>query len=63
MALLSVSTTACNKYMYVKPDCPDPVRPEIEITDDASILEAFNRVVGYSLAQSSQIECYKKSLK
>jgi hypothetical protein len=62
-ALLIVSITACSNKGYVRPDCPDPVRPVIKITDDASVLEAFNIVVGYSLAQSSQIECFKKSLK
>jgi hypothetical protein len=63
MVLLSVSTTACSKYLYVRPECPDPARPVLEITDDQSVLKALNQAVGYSLAQSSQIECFKKSLK
>jgi predicted small lipoprotein YifL len=58
-----VSITACANKGYVRPECPDPVRPKLEVTDDKSILEALNQIVNYSLAKDSQTECYKKSLK
>ena len=57
IVLLSV-LIGCGKAI-VRPDCPDPVKPQIEITDDRSILDALNMVVDYSLSLESQITCLK----
>lgn len=57
IVLLSV-LIGCNKVV-VRPECPDAVKPAVEISDDRSILNVLNLIVDYSLSLESQIKCLK----
>lgn len=57
IVLLSV-LIGCNKAI-VRPECPDVVKPVVEISDDRSILNVLNLIVDYSLSLESQIKCLK----
>jgi hypothetical protein len=62
--ILLIGLIACSKP-YIKPDvkCPSPAPPVLEITDDKSILDCLNKVIGYSEELKSTIKCYEESLK